>query len=66
MRDVEEMFEPIRRKSLEAHAPLVEKLGLTRAELERVASLCRERPELVSPELKRAVGMTALRGATRL
>jgi hypothetical protein len=66
MGDVEEMFEPIRRKSLQANAPLVEKLGLTRAELERVASLCRERPELVSPELRRAVGMTALRGATRL
>jgi hypothetical protein len=66
MGDVEEMFEPIRRKSLQANAPLVEKLGLTRAELERVASLCRERPELVSPELRRAVGMTALRGATRV
>lgn len=66
MGNVEEMFEPIRRKSLQANAPLVKKLGLTRAELERVASLCRERPELVSPELRRAVGMTALRGATRV
>jgi hypothetical protein len=59
------MFDPIRRKSLEANAPLVEKLGVSRAELERLALLRRKRPELVSPELRRAVGMTALRGATR-
>ena len=63
---VDEMFEPIRRRSLEANAPLVEKLGVGRGELKRLASLCRQRPDLVSPELKRAVAMTALRGATRL
>jgi hypothetical protein len=63
---VEEMFEPIRRRSLEANAPLVEKLDVSRADLKRLVSLCRERPDLVSPELRRAVGMTALRGATRL
>jgi hypothetical protein len=63
---VEEIFEPIRRRSIEANAPLVEKLGVSRAELKRLVSLCRQRPDLVSPELRRAVGMTALRGATRL
>jgi hypothetical protein len=63
---VEEMFEPIRRKSVEANAPLVEKLGVSRAELKRLVSLCRERPDLVSPELRRGVSMAALRGATRL
>lgn len=63
---VDQMFDPIRRRSLEANAPLVEKLDVSRAELKRLVSLCRERPDLVSPELRRAVGMTALRGATRL
>jgi hypothetical protein len=63
---VDEIFEPIRRRSLEANAPLVEKLGVSRPELERLVSLCRQRPDLVSPELRRAVGTTALRGATRL
>jgi hypothetical protein len=63
---VDEMFEPIRRRSLEANAPLVEKLGVGKGELERLVSLCRQRPDLVSPELRRAVAMTALRGATRL
>jgi hypothetical protein len=62
---VDEMFEPIRRRSVEANAPLVEKLGVSRAELKRMVSICRERPDLVSPELRRAVNMTALRGATR-
>jgi hypothetical protein len=61
----DEMFEPIRRRSVEANAPLVETLGVSRAELKRMVSICRERPDLVSPELKRAVTMTALRGATR-
>jgi hypothetical protein len=63
---VNEMFEPIRRRSLEANAPLVEKLDVSGAELRRLVSLYRRRPDLVSPELRRAVGMTALRGATRL
>ena len=63
---VDEMFEPIRRRSLEANAPLVEKLGVGQGELKRLVSLCRQRPDLVSPELRRAVAMTALRGATRL
>ncbi len=63
---VDEMFEPIRRRSVEANAPLLEKLEVSRADLKRMVSLCRERPDLVSPELRRAVGMTALRGATRL
>jgi len=62
---VDEMFEPIRRRSVEANAPLVEKLGVSRAELKRMVSICRERPDLVSPELRRAVSMTALRRATR-
>jgi hypothetical protein len=62
---VDEMFEPIRRRALEANAPLVEKLDVGRGELKRLASLCRQRPDLVSPELRRAVAMTALRGATR-
>jgi hypothetical protein len=63
---VDEMFEPIRRRSLEANAPLVEKLGVGKGELKRLVRLCRQRPDLVSPELRRAVAMTALRGATRL
>ena len=63
---VDEMFEPIRRKSIEANSPLLERLGVSRDDLKRLVSLCRERPDLVSPELRRAVGMTALRGATRL
>jgi hypothetical protein len=63
---VDEMFEPIRRKSVEANSPLLERLGVSRDDLKRLVSLCRERPDLVSPELRRAVGMTALRGATRL
>jgi hypothetical protein len=63
---VDEMFEPIRRRSIEANAPLVEKLGVSRAELNRLMSICRERPDLASPELRRAVSITALHGATRL
>jgi hypothetical protein len=63
---VDEMFEPIRRRSIEANSPLLERLGVSRDDLKRLVSLCRERPDLVSPELRRAVGMTALRGATRL
>jgi hypothetical protein len=63
---VEEMFEPIRRRSREANAPLLERLEVSATELDRLASMCLTRPELVSPELKRAVGMTAVRGATRL
>jgi hypothetical protein len=63
---VEETFEPIRRRCLEANAPLLAKLEVSGADLKRMVSLCRERPDLVSPELRRAVGMTALRGATRL
>jgi hypothetical protein len=62
----DEMFEPIRRRSLEANAPLLEKLDVSRADLTRMASLCRERPDLVTPELRRAVGRAAVRGATRL
>jgi hypothetical protein len=38
---------------------------VSRAELKRMVSICRERPDLVSPELRRAVRMTALRGDTR-
>jgi hypothetical protein len=60
------MFEPVRRRSLEANAALLEKVGVSRAELKRLVSICRDRPDLVSPELRRAVGITALRGATRL
>jgi hypothetical protein len=63
---VDEMFEPIRRRSIEANSPILERLGVSRADLKRLVSLCRERPDLVSPELRRAVGTTALRGATRL
>jgi hypothetical protein len=63
---VEEMFEPIRRRSREANAPLLERLEVSATELDRPASMCITRPDLVSPELKRAVGMTAVRGATRL
>jgi hypothetical protein len=63
---VDEMFEPIRRRSIEANAPLVEKLDVSRAELNRLMAICRERPDLVSPEVRRAVSITALRGATRL
>jgi hypothetical protein len=63
---VEEMFEPIRRRSSEANAPLLERLDVSAARLDRLASMCITRPDLVSPELKRAVGMTAVRGATRL
>jgi hypothetical protein len=63
---VDEMFEPIRRRAIEANSPILERLGVSRADLNRLVSLCRERPDLVSPELRRAVGMTALRGATRL
>jgi len=63
---VDEMFEPIRRRAIEANSPILERLGVSRADLKRLVSLCRERPDLVSPELRRAVGMTALRGATRL
>jgi hypothetical protein len=63
---VDEMFEPIRRRSIEANSPLLERLGVSRDDLKRLVSLCRERPDLVSPELRRAMGMTALRGATRL
>jgi hypothetical protein len=67
MRDwMEEMFEPIRRKSREANAPLLAKLDVSAAELERLASIVAARPDLPPPEVKRAVGMTALRGATRL
>jgi hypothetical protein len=62
---VEEMFEPIRRRAREANAPLVERLGVTEADLERLASIRAERPDLASPELRRAVAITALRGATR-
>jgi hypothetical protein len=62
---VEEMFEPIRRKAREANAPLLEKLDVTEADLERLASIRVERPDLVSPGLRRAVAITALRGATR-
>ena len=40
------MFEPIRRRSLEANAPLLVKLDFSRAELKRLVSLCRERPDL--------------------
>jgi hypothetical protein len=65
MQDWEEMFDPISRKALEANAPLLEKLDVSPAELERLASVVAARPDLASPELKRAVGMTALRGATR-
>jgi hypothetical protein len=60
------MFEPIRRRSLEANAPLLEKLDVSRADLKRLMSICRERPDLVSPELRRVVSSAALRGATRL
>ena len=63
---VDEMFEPIRRRAIEANSPILERLGVSRADLKRLVSLCRERPDLVSPQLRRAVGMTALRGATRL
>jgi hypothetical protein len=63
---VDEMFEPIRRRAIEANSPILERLGVSRADLNRLVSLCRERPDLVSPELRRTVGMTALRGATRL
>jgi hypothetical protein len=62
---VEEMFEPIRRRALEANAPLLERLEVSRADLKNLMSVCRERPDLVSPELRRAVTMSALRGATR-
>jgi hypothetical protein len=62
---VEEMFEPIRRRAREANAPLVERLDVTEADLERLASIRTERPDLASPELHRAVAITALRGATR-
>jgi hypothetical protein len=44
------MFEAIRRRSLEANAPLVEKLDVSRAELKRLVSICRQRPDLVSPD----------------
>jgi hypothetical protein len=60
------MFEPIRRRSREANALLLAKLDVSADELERLASLCAAKPELAPPELKRAVGMTALRGPTRL
>jgi hypothetical protein len=60
------MFEPIRRRSREANAPLLAKLDDSANEIERLASLCAAKPELSSPGLKRAVGMAALRGATRL
>jgi hypothetical protein len=63
---VDEMFEPIRRRALEANAQLLEKLDANRADLKRAMSLCRERPDLVPPELRRAVARAALRGATRL
>jgi hypothetical protein len=63
---VEEMFEPIRRRAVEANAPLLERLDFTGADLKRLMSICRERPDLVSPEVRRAVGVTAIRGATRL
>jgi hypothetical protein len=63
---VEEMFEPIRRRSRAANAPLLKRLDVSATELDRLASLCATRPDLVSPELKRAVGMIAVRGATRL
>jgi hypothetical protein len=62
---VEKLFEPLRRKAREANAPLLEKLNVSAADLERLASICRERPDLVSPALRRAVAMAALRGATR-
>jgi hypothetical protein len=62
---VDEMFEPIRRRAREANAPLVERLDVTEADLERLASICIERPDLASPELRRAVAITALRGSTR-
>jgi hypothetical protein len=63
---VDEMFEPIRRRAVEANAQLLEKLDVSRGDLKRVMSLCRERPDLVPRELRRAVGWAALRGATRL
>jgi len=63
---VEEMFEPIRRKALEANRPVLEKLDVSAAELERLASVLSASPDLASPELKRAIGVTALRAATRL
>lgn len=63
---VEEMFEPIRRRSREANAPLLKRLEVSTTELDRLASMCVTRPDLVSPELKRAVGITAVLGATRL
>lgn len=66
MQDWEEMFDPIRRKALEANAPLLEKLDVSPAELERLASVVATRSDPASPELKRAVGMTAFHGANRL
>ena len=63
---VEEMFEPIHRKSREVNAPLLERLNVSADDLERLASCVAARPDLVTRELKLAVGMTALRGATRL
>lgn len=63
---IEEMFEPIRRKALEANRPVLEKLDVSAAELERLASVVAASPDLASPELKRAMGVTALRAATRL
>jgi hypothetical protein len=62
---VDEMFEPVRRRSLEANAALLEKLDVNRAELKRLMSICRERPDLVPPEFRRAVARAALLGATR-
>jgi hypothetical protein len=63
---VEEMFDPIRRRSREANAPLLKKLNVGAAEVERLASCVPARADLASRNLKRAVGIAAIRGATRL
>jgi len=62
---VEALFKPIRERSRAANAPLLEKLGFSTTELELLASSVPARPDLASPELKRAVITSALRGATR-
>jgi hypothetical protein len=60
-----ELIEPVQRRSREANAPLLERLGFSAAELELLASWVPARADLASPELKRAVVAAALRGATR-